>query len=119
MDLGQLAGYAKHHRDLFEGTDDCYPGGPACGRAGAPSGRAHRAGAQPGARVHSAGMCAAPRTRVSRTHGLCLRAPLLPLPPGRLTDKWFPHANPTRLRWEIRRLVLELMAVSERGGAGR
>lgn len=43
----------------------------------------------------------------------CPEARTQPAPAGLLTERWFPDSNPTNLRYEMRRQILELMAVSD------
>ena len=94
-DIDELKDYAKTNRDLFNGTADCYPG--ACG---------------------GSALC-----YMWWRVGGCSSSPLPlhpdrpPSPPssaaGLLTEHWFMPANASRLRLNMRRLILGLMAVSE------
>ncbi len=128
--MSDLAGsYPRTNRDLYEGTDHYYPGE----RAGTSSGGRWRTQQQGGQAAGASAQAAAahlPEPAVAQQAlagwlaGLSLRCACAGVetgyavasPAGLLTERWFPDSNPTNLRYEMRRQILELMAVSELAG---
>lgn len=97
--------------DLFVGDQDAYYPGARCsqrlsrghGRCVWPGGSWWRQGP---CGSSGASACAGASIELSRSALLCCAPPA-----GRLTEHWFDKLNPTHLRWEMRRLILQYMAV--------
>lgn len=122
--------YSRTNRDLYEGTDHYYPGAPlrasssgrnrCTGQLGGPETRAPIPGS-----CRVADGAGAQRVGAGWAHWAptCTPHAAPPAGAGLLTERWFPDSNPTNLRYEMRRQILELMAVSWpgwlAGGMGR